>query len=124
MQNITRTIAEPGALVIRRAAAAPCGYVARGSWRYGEAGPFCDAPAVPGSSYCAEHRALCTIAPGSAAAAGAARALDQAADAARTPPPELFFLAAAPPPELDAAAEPEDIAGCLDVPAERRDTSE
>ena len=92
--------------------------MARAGWRYGGATPFCDAPALPGSSYCAGHRALCTIAPGSAAAETAALALDRAAAAAPSPPPELGFLDAASVPELDAAAEPEDIAACLDLPPE------
>ncbi len=118
-ENITRTIAEPPPLVTtRRAVPERCGYVARAGWRYGKGAPFCDAPALPGSSYCARHRALCTIAPGTAAAEIAARALDRAADAAPAPPPELAFLDAASVPELEAAAEPEDIAACLDLPPE------
>ena len=76
--------------------------------------PFCDAPALPGSSYCAQHRALCVIAPGSAAAARAARTLDEVAAAA---PGELAFLDGAAMPELEAAAERDDIAACLDLPA-------
>lgn len=78
--------------------------------------PFCDAPALPGSSYCARHRALCILAPGSAAAESAARALDAAAAAAPAPPRELAFLGAASVPELEAAAERDDIAACLDLP--------
>jgi len=118
-ENITRTIAEKPPLVTsRRAAPERCGYVARDGWRYGKGAPFCDAPALPGSSYCARHRALCTIAPGTEAAETAARALDHAADAAPAPPPELAFLDAASVAELDAAAEPEDIAACLDLPPE------
>jgi len=114
-ENITRTIARPPALVtlplVASSAAAPdrCGYVVREGWRYGMAPPFCDTPALPGSSYCAQHRAICILAPGSAAAARAARALDEAAAPA---PRELAFL-----PELEAAAERDDIAACLDLPA-------
>jgi hypothetical protein len=78
--------------------------------------PFCDAPALPGSSYCAQHRALCIVAPGSAAAERAARTLDEAAAAASGSPGELEFLDAAAVPELDAAAERDDIAACLDLP--------
>jgi hypothetical protein len=92
--------------------------VVRDGWRYGEAAPFCDAPALPRSSYCAHHRALCTIAPGSTAAETAGRALDHIADAASAPPPELAYLDAASVPELEAAAEPADIAACLDLPSE------
>src|SRR5258706_16239042 len=76
-ENITRTIADGAPLVTARGAAPErCGYVARAGWRYGGATPFCDAPALPGSSYCAGPRALCTIAPGSAAAETAAPAPD------------------------------------------------
>jgi hypothetical protein len=77
--------------------------------------PFCDAPALPGSSYCARYRALCVIAPGSAAAERAARRLDEAAAAASAPSGELEFLDAAAVPELEAAAERDDIAACLDL---------
>ena len=121
-KNITRTIARPAALVtlplVAGGTAAPdrCGYVVRAGWRYGMAPPFCDTPALPGSSYCAQHRALCIIAPGSAAAEIAARMLDKAAAAAPKSPRELAFLDAAGVPELEAAAERDDIAACLDLP--------
>jgi len=116
--NITRTIARPAPFVtVRDAAPERCGYVALVGWRYGAAPPFCDAPALPGSSYCAHHRSLCIIAPGSAAAELAARTLDAAAAAAPAPPRELAFLDAAAVPELEAAAERDDIAACLDLPA-------
>lgn len=92
--------------------------MARDGWRYGKAAPFCDAPALPGASYCAPHHALCTIAPGSAAAETAVRALDRSADAVPAPPPELAYLDAASVPELEAAAERADIAACLDLPPE------
>jgi hypothetical protein len=97
-------------------APALCGYVARAGWRYGMAPPFCDAPALPGSSYCAHHRALCILVPGSAAAESAVRMLEEAAAAAPAPPRELAFLGAASVPELEAAAERDDIAACLDLP--------
>jgi hypothetical protein len=116
-ENITRTIARSASLVTAgNGEGERCGYVALVGWRYGEATPFCDAPALPGSSYCARHRSLCIIAPGSAAAESAARALDQVASAAPAPPPELAFLDAAAVPELEAAAERDDIAACLDLP--------
>src|SRR5690348_9764902 len=122
-ENITRTIAQPPAFVTPRlvagsgaAALDRCGYVVREGWRYGMTSPFCDAPALPGSSYCAHHRALCIIAPGSAAAAIAARTLDDAAAADAASPGELAFLDAAGTPDLDAAAERDDIAACLDLP--------
>ncbi|HEX6841057.1 MAG TPA: hypothetical protein VF113_06005 [Stellaceae bacterium] len=88
----------------------------REGWRYGMAPPFCDVPALPGSSYCAHHRALCVIAPGSAAAELAARTLDDAAAADAASPSELEFLDGAGMPDLDAAAERDDIAACLDLP--------
>jgi len=78
--------------------------------------PFCDAPALPGSSYCPQHHAVCVIAPGSAAADGAARSLAEAAAAAPASLRELAFLDAAAVPELEAAAERDDIAACLGLP--------
>lgn len=98
---------------------AQCGYVDAEAWHYGEGNPFCDAPALPGSSYCARHQALCAVAPDSPAGAAAARALAEAADAATVPPPELAFLAAVTLPELEAEAEPGDIAACVDLPPAR-----
>jgi len=89
--------------------------VVRDGWRYGMAPPFCDAPALPGSSYCAHHRVVCILAPGSAAAETAARALDEAA-AAESVSRVLAFLDAAAVPEVEAAAERDDIAACLDLP--------
>src|SRR5260221_14238341 len=82
-ENITRTIAEPPPLVTTgRAVPERCGYVARARWRYGKGAPFCGAPALPGPSYCARHRALGPVAPGPAAAEIAARAPDPAGGAA------------------------------------------
>ena len=121
-ENITRTIAQPPALVTLRlvagGSAAPdrCGYVLRDGWRYGMAPPFCDAPALPGSSYCADHRALCVIAPGAAAAEVAARRLNEAAAGVAPSPRELAFLDAAAVAEPEAAAERDDIAACFDLP--------
>ena len=88
----------------------------REGWRYGMAPPFCDAPAAAGSSYCAQHRAVCVIAPGSAAAEMAARRLEAAAAASPRSVRQLAFLDAAAVPELEAAAERDDIAACLDLP--------
>jgi hypothetical protein len=45
----------------RKGEAARCGYVADARWHYGAGSPFCDAPAVAGTSYCARHLALCTV---------------------------------------------------------------
>jgi hypothetical protein len=38
-----------------------CGYVVTPDWRYGAGSPFCDAPALPGGSYCARHRRRCVL---------------------------------------------------------------
>lgn len=119
-ENTTRTIAErPPVVTSGDRTPAHCGYVGAEAWRYGDGNPFCDAPAAPGSSYCARHQALCAVAPDSAAGEAAARALMRAADAATIPPPELGFLAAVTVPELEAEAERGDIAACLDLPPER-----
>jgi hypothetical protein len=91
----------------------PCGFIVGEDWRYGGASPFCDAPAVAGSSYCERHRVLCELAPDTPAGVAAALALE--AGAGPEPPPELGFLAPAPIPELDAGAEPEEIAACLEL---------
>jgi len=94
---------------------ARCGYVVAEDWRYGGAAPFCDAPAVPGSSYCAKHLALCAVAPGTKA--GARILADQAA-AARSDgiAPEAAGHAPAltEPEPLDAEVD-EDLGG-LDLP--------
>ncbi len=119
-ENTTGTIAGRPPVVIRAASApAHCGYVGADRWRFGDGSPFCDAPAAPGSSYCERHRALCAIAPGSAAGRALAQALARAADSPGVPPPELAFLAAAAIPELEAEAERGDIAACVDLPPER-----
>ena len=94
---------------------ARCGYVVAEDWRYGGAGPFCDAPAVPGSSYCARHLALCAVAPGTKAAK---RILADQAAAARsngTPPETAGSVPALTEPEpLDAEADA-DLGG-LELP--------
>jgi hypothetical protein len=98
-----------------RSGPARCGYVVAQDWRYGGADPFCNAPAVPGSSYCAKHLALCAVAPGTKA--GARILADQAA-AARSDgtPPEAAGRAPAltEPEPLDAEAGA-DLEG-LDLP--------
>src|SRR5579883_510785 len=127
-ENITRTIADSGCVVTslsRGSSSAAerrrsCSFIAAEGWTYGMDAPFCDAPALPGSSYCERHRALCEIAPRSPAGLAAARALTRDADAAPPPPADLAFLAASAPPEIEAEAEPQDIAACLDLPGEDR----
>jgi len=82
---------------------------------------FCGAPAMPGSAYCRQHRALCAIDPGSAAGAGAISRLARAADRGASPPDELAYLASNATPELDCADEPSDLAACIDLwPAHER----
>lgn len=77
-----------------------CAYVVT-MGRHGRAPRFCTEPAVAGSPYCARHRALCRLAPGTRPAMAA----DRAADA---PPPELAHLAACA--VLDPADPDEDAA--------------
>src|SRR5579883_1559537 len=114
-ENITRTIADSGCVVTSplkgsSSCRRSCSFIAAEGWTYGMDAPFCDAPALPGSSYCERHRALCEIAPRSPAGLAAARALTRDADAAPPPPADLAFLAASAPPEIEAEAEPQDIA--------------
>lgn len=87
-----------------------CGYVLQAA-RRGRSARFCDAPAVPGSSYCARHRALCQVAPDSAAAAPIRSALDRAAERTAPPPARLDAVAL---PELDE--EDADALEALDLP--------
>ena len=88
----------------------PCGYVLREA-RPGRPARFCDAPAMPGSSYCARHRALCQVSPDSAAAAPIRSALDHAAERTAPPPPRLDAVALPEPYEED-----EDALAELDLP--------
>lgn len=86
-----------------------CGYVIAPG-----ATPFCDRPALAGSSYCAWHRALCAVAPASPAFPALAAA--QVADAERraATPPEFGWVDA--PPEAFDESDDERLAG-LDLPA-------
>lgn len=102
-ENISRTIAPPPETVTRRVEqfnhsvqTDPCGYVLEEGSGGGTA-RFCDAPAVPGSSYCAGHRALCQVAPNSAAAAPIRAELARAAERATLPPPRLDAIAVPEP---------------------------
>jgi hypothetical protein len=108
-ENTTRTSAQdPEAL---------CAYVA-GDWRYGEGDPFCGEPAIKGSAYCMRHQRLCRIAPGSATAADASRALAQTAERAPPPPPEFGYLAALPVAERESESEfVGDLSRALDLDA-------
>jgi hypothetical protein len=88
----------------RSYAAVPgCGFVLDG----GGATRFCDAPALPGSSYCRRHHALCQVSPGSRE--GARLAARQAAAAEHVLPPQLAGLPAIVEPEALAWATPEEV---------------
>ena len=80
------------------------------NWRYGDGDPFCGAPTVEGSAYCATHRALCQIPPGTRAGIAAARALRREAETAT--PPASGLLDAPALPELESAAE---VAALVDL---------
>lgn len=86
-----------------------CGYVIAPG-----ATPFCDRPALAGSSYCAWHRALCAVAPASPAFVALAAAQIAAAEARAAPAPEFGWLTA--PPEPFDESDDERLAG-LDLPA-------
>jgi len=84
-----------------------CSFIVTARWRFGGADPFCNAPAVPGSAYCARHLARCAAAPESE--------LALAGDVeAPPPPPELRYLREAALPELLPEAEDE-LRALLDV---------
>ncbi|GEM_PF-4054869 len=111
-ENKTGTIvAHAGAAVTVAAARRVrlCGYVVAAG-----AAPFCDRPALAGSSYCADHRALCAVRPASPGFAALADAQVRAARAPTPPPPELGWLAATAPESFDESDD-ERLAG-LDLP--------
>ncbi len=84
-----------------------CAYVVTSASRAG-APRFCSRAAMPGSPYCAGHRALCCVAPGSARAARLVACEDAVAAA---PPPELAHLAACAVLEPgDPAEDADDVA--------------
>lgn len=119
-ENIMGTIPEfPAAVTAESqvrahpgAASRRCGYVVASRWHYGAPDPFCGAPAVPGSSYCALHRSLCAVDP--ASAAGRRLAVRQAA-AARAVLPAEFPPLAAPEPLPDP--DPVEALAGLDLPS-------
>jgi len=102
VENKTRTVPEiapaaagvnEGGIAAEGTARQRCSFIVREHWRYGGAEPFCNAPSVPGSAYCARHLARCTAsAESEAELAGAAEV--------PPPPPELGYLAEAALPEL------------------------
>lgn len=84
-----------------------CSFIVTERWRFGGAEPFCNAPAVPGSAYCARHLAHCAAAPETELAlAGEVEA--------PPPPPELRYLREAALPEVLPEAEDE-LRALLDV---------
>jgi hypothetical protein len=93
-----------------------CCFVLSGA---GEAPRFCDAPAAPGSAYCARHRAVCSVPPRSATGRRLLRRLRRDAGDVAGPPPELAFLASVAVPEPDCGDEAEDLVACLDVAPDR-----
>jgi hypothetical protein len=106
-ENISGTISDipadvTGSCNAGRRAVRPCSYVVATAWRYGGPDPFCNAPAVPGSSYCPRHHALCE------GTAGEASAVELADNVVFLPPPELAHLAATPLPDALDESEPAD----------------
>lgn len=89
-----------------------CGYVVAAMWRYGAPDPFCDAPALPGSSYCEAHHALCAVDP---ATEEGRRLAKSQASAALTVLPDAFPPLAAPEPVPET--EPDEALGEIDLPA-------
>jgi hypothetical protein len=100
---------EPALSVERR-----CVYIAAETWPPG-APPFCGAPVLLGSPYCAEHTRLCTADPASEEGARIALTQDLAARAA--PPPELDHLA---PIALPERAPDDDKLDASELPANAR----
>lgn len=85
----------------------PCGFVVADG---ADGVRFCDVPAAGGSSYCAAHHALCSIAPDTPE--GHALAAELAAEAERPPLPGLVS-----DPVLEfEETEPEEALAALDVP--------
>jgi hypothetical protein len=97
-----------------------CAYIAADTWPLG-APPFCGAPVLPGSPYCAAHTRLCTADPASAEGERIAIAQDLAARAA--PPLELDHLAPIALPERTSDDEKLD-ASELPIDTRRDHTSE
>ena len=87
-----------------------CGYVVAPG-----ISPFCDRPALPGSSYCTLHHACCAVAPASPDFVIVAEGQTRAGDTLTTPPPELAWLAAPATPEPVDEYDGEWLVG-LDLP--------
>lgn len=91
-----------------------CSYVVA-ERRRGADAAFCDAPALPGSSYCAGHLRLCVVGPGSAEGRALEAALLAEAEDAPAPPRELAHLAESAVPEL-LPDDPRELRVLLDHP--------
>jgi hypothetical protein len=83
-----------------------CVYIAAAKWRAGAA-PFCGAPVLPGSSYCARHAPLCGVDP--ASERGEQIAAEQDAVAAMSLLPDLGTCAVPEPLEEEGALEAWDL---------------
>ena len=79
-----------------------CVYIIAATWRVGAA-PFCGAPVLPGSSYCARHAVLCGVDP--ASERGEQIAAEQDAAAAVDLLPDCEACAVPEPLEEDGAIE-------------------
>lgn len=79
-----------------------CVYITAPTWRAGTA-PFCGAPALPGSSYCARHALLCGV--DAASERGEQIAAEQDAAAAMSLLPDLGICAVPEPLEEEGALE-------------------
>jgi hypothetical protein len=101
-ENNSGTISQPGeaekpSLASSAAEPAPCAFIAAAEWAVG-AVPFCGAPSLPGSSYCAAHHRLCHLDPASAPAIELVLARELAPRATR----RVRCLALSDVPEDDA----------------------
>lgn len=83
-----------------------CVYITAAKWRVGAA-PFCGAPVLPGSSYCARHAVLCGADP--ASERGEQIAAEQDAAAAMSLLPHLEACAVPEPLEEEGAIEAWDL---------------
>lgn len=90
-----------------------CSFVVA-DWRDG-AEPFCGAPAVTGSPYCARHEPLCIVPRDSPEGRSRVAALLDDAEGAPEPPPELAYLRESVLPEL-LPDDTGDLRAVLDYP--------
>ena len=91
--------------------------------RRGSDAAFCDAPALPGSSYCVGHQRRCVVGPGSAEGRAVEAALLAEAEDAPAPPRELAHLAESGMPE-PLPDDPRELRILLDHPPPESGTGE